>query len=351
MADYNKANRQVCDVDIRVLSTKKPFLKFKTANTTTAGISGDSVYARAKGSRRIPFANPIEGTMSIEAQVYPFKLFSLFSDGTIKHEAVYADTQIVTATAAGSLAVSVVGGYVQAGTVFVYPVGEFGNEEQMIAGTYSNGTFTASVAATITVGAKYEVGYIVKQSAGVKKVTLNNSQLQQDYYITMRTADKDENGIWTPFLMTAYKASPKRSFDLSFSSEGDPATVKLDFDLMEDADGNVFDMVELEEVSTIFSVSTTSVALVKGTTSQSIAITGTEGLTSLTATVKDSSNETYSKIHAILSANKDTLIISADSDAANGNYTVQLDYEYTSTDNASEFGIAIIRVSISDYII
>ena len=47
MPELNKANRQVCDVDIRVLKTMTPFLKFDTANTTTAGLSGDSVYSMA----------------------------------------------------------------------------------------------------------------------------------------------------------------------------------------------------------------------------------------------------------------------------------------------------------------
>lgn len=44
MPQLNKANRQVCDVDIRILATKAPFLKFDTANTTTAGLTGDSVF-------------------------------------------------------------------------------------------------------------------------------------------------------------------------------------------------------------------------------------------------------------------------------------------------------------------
>lgn len=66
-------------------------------------------------------------------------------------------------------------------------------------------------------------------------------------YPTQRIVDKDEEGMLTPFVMTAYKASIQRSFDLSFSSEGDPASVTLTFDLMEDKDGNIFDMVELTE--------------------------------------------------------------------------------------------------------
>ena len=248
MPELNKANRQVCDVDIRVLKTMAPFLKFDTANTTTAGLSGDSVYAMAKGSRKIAFANPLEGTMTIEAQVYPFKFFSLLSDGTIETTAAYADSKTVTCETAGTLALTVATGQeIKAGTVFVYPAGSFGDETAAIAGTFATGTFTATTESDIAVGSKYEVGYIVTRTTGVKKISFNNKKLPKDYYITQKTVDKDEEGLLTPFVMTAYKASIQRNFELSFSSEGDPASVTLTFDLMEDKDGNIFDMVELTD--------------------------------------------------------------------------------------------------------
>lgn len=295
MPELNKANRQVCDVDIRILKTMAPFLKFDTANTTTAGLTGDSVYAMAKGSRRIAFANPLEGTMTIEAQVYPFKFFSLLSDGVIETSAAYADTQIVTCTKAGELALTVdAGKEIKAGTVFVYPEGQFGDEDAVIVGTFATedayvvadtyvsgttyytessgtyteatgiasftagttyytkvvggaGKFTATTAGDIAVDSKYEVGYIVTRTTGVKRISFNNKKLPKDYFITMKTVDKDEEGLLTPFIMTSYKASIQRSFELSFSSEGDPANVTLTFDLMEDKDGNIFDMVELTD--------------------------------------------------------------------------------------------------------
>lgn len=246
MPELNKANRQVCDVDIRILKTMAPFLNFDTANTTTAGLSGDSVYAMAKGSRRIAFANPLEGTMSIEAQVYPFKFFALLSDGEIETTAAYAASQTIEATEAGKLAIEVKNGTITAGTVFAYPADAFGDEASMIAGTFADGTFTATEAGDIAVGTSYKVGYIVNRT-GVKKITFNNRRLPKDYFITMTTVDKDEEGMLTPFVMTAYKASIQRNFELSFSSEGDPASVTLTFDLMEDKDGNIFDMVELTE--------------------------------------------------------------------------------------------------------
>lgn len=248
MPELNKANRQVCDVDIRILKTLKPFLYFDTANTTTAGLTGDSVYAMAKGSRRIAFPNPVEGTMTVEAQVYPFKFFSLLSNGEIVTTAAYADTQTVTATTAKEVDITLPdGGSVVAGTVFVYPKDSFGDEGALIEGTFADNKFTATEENKIVIGDEYTIGYIVNRTKGVKRISFNNKNLPPDYYITMRTLEKDEEGVLVPFLMTAYKASIQRNFELSFSSEGDPASVSITFDLMEDKDGNIFDMIECED--------------------------------------------------------------------------------------------------------
>ena len=225
MPELNKANRQVCDLLICNLKTKVPFLKFDTANTTTAGLSGDSVYAMAKGSRRIAFANPLEGTLSVEAQVYPFKFFSLFSDGVIENSATYADTQTVSCDVEGELTLNIPeSGSIVAGTVFAFPADSFGDETAMIEGTFADGKFTATTTENVAAGSSYVVGYVINRT-GVKKISFNNKKLPKDYYITMSTLDKDEEGMLTPFRIVAYKATIQRNFELSFSSEGDPASV------------------------------------------------------------------------------------------------------------------------------
>lgn len=221
MPALNKANRQVCDVDIRILKTMQPFLFFDTANTTTAGLTGDAVYAMKKGTKAIAFQNPIEGSMTIEAQVVPFKFYALLSDGVVETEAAYATKKTVKATTGGSLAIA----GAKAGSVFVFKTGEYGDTP--IEGTYADGTFTATTASDIVADTDYEVGYIVVKDTGVKKVSFNNKKIPNDYFITMSTLDKDEVGVLTPFIMTAYKASVQRDFELSFSSEGDPATMTL----------------------------------------------------------------------------------------------------------------------------
>lgn len=236
MPELNKANRQVCDADIRILKTMAPFLFFDTANTTTVGLSGDSVYAMKKGTRAIAFQNPIEGTMTIEAQVVPFKIYALLSDGVIETTAIQAVKKTITATETGKLTVDE---NAQAGSVYVYAAGEFGDTP--VEGTFADGVFSAD---SITADTEYEVGYVVNKTTGVKRVSFNNKKIPKDYFITMSTLDKDEEGTLTPFIMTAYKASIQRNFELTFSSEGDPASITLTFDLMEDKNGNVLDIVE-----------------------------------------------------------------------------------------------------------
>lgn len=248
MADINRANRQVCDVLILNYADKTGFFDFDTANVTTAGVSGDAVYAMAKGAKRITFPNPIEGTISIEAQVYPYKMFSLFSDGVVSSATTLAERKIVTCAEAGKLSITATVGTPVAASVAVYPLNSFGDNTAKIAGSYADGTFTATTSGNIAVGSKYEVSYLTRTAAGstgANVIKFTNDKLPKDFFITMKTVDKDENGELTPFYLTAYKASPQRSWELSFNSDGDPATVTWTFDLLEDADKNFLDLIEI----------------------------------------------------------------------------------------------------------
>jgi hypothetical protein len=241
MPDINKANRQVCDLDIRILETHEPFLFFDTANTNTTTINSDAVYAMAKGARKIAFQNPLEGTLTVEAQVYPTKLFALMADGVIDTEATFAHKERIKCSTAGQLTIT----GAESGTVFVYKDGEFGNSAKLIAGTYASNTFTATTASDIAVNDYCEVGYIKKVSSGLNKVAFNNQRLPKDYYITALTVEKEEDGTLVPFKMTYYKASVQRNFEISFSSEGDPASLTVTFDLLEDKDENFIDFIEI----------------------------------------------------------------------------------------------------------
>lgn len=238
MADLNRANRAVADVDIRILSTMAPFLYADFANTTTTGLTGDAVYAMKKGIRAIAFQNPVEGTMTMEMQVYPFRLLALLADGVVHADAVIAKKETIECETAGKLTIT----GATSGTVFVYAEGEYGGTA--IEGTYADNTFTATTAGDLVVGTSYDVGYLISKTSDVQRVSFTATQDSPDLFITMNTLDKDEDGNLTPFIMTAYKASISRDFEFSFSSEGDPASLTLTFNLLADKENRVLDLVE-----------------------------------------------------------------------------------------------------------
>jgi len=237
----NKANRECAKVNIIDLATKAPFLYFKTANTVGLDLSGDTVYAKAMGANKIGFDNPWDGSFSIEAQIFPMEYLALLSDGSIDDSAVDYVMETITATAAGSLTVPT---GIMAGTLFVYKEGEYGKTP--IAGTFADTTFTPTETSDIEKDADYEVGYMITKTTGVRKVSLNNKKAPKDYFVTLLTNDKDEDGVITAKKYTIFKAKPKRTFSVSHSSEGDPMSVKIDFQALEDKDGNYVDITEVE---------------------------------------------------------------------------------------------------------
>lgn len=101
--NLNMANRQCCDLDIRDYKTNEPWLFADFCNTTTAGFTGESVYAMKKGSKAIAFSDPLSGTMTLEFQVHPFKIYSLLSDGTIETNAIIPVRETLVGGESGKL--------------------------------------------------------------------------------------------------------------------------------------------------------------------------------------------------------------------------------------------------------
>lgn len=242
-------NRQCCDLDIRDYATKAPWMFADFCNTTTMGFSSDAVYAMKKGGKCIKFDNPLEGTIAMTFQVHPFRVYSMLSDGEIENEGVIAEKKVVKCETAGTLTLpeGVVAENIVDGTLFVYAEDDFGGTA--IKGTVSESTFSApeGSANAITVGSSYVVAYLLKKEKGIQKISFNNKKLPRFFYIQMSTLDKNENGELVPVRITAYKASPQRNLELSFSSSGDPAEITITCDCLTDENDDMLDMIEITE--------------------------------------------------------------------------------------------------------
>lgn len=238
--ELNMANRQCCDVHILDYATMKPWMLVDFCNTTTAGFSADAVYANKKGAKDIKFDNPLEGTMKLNFQVHPFQIYALYSDGEIETSALIARRENVTGAAEGKLTLT---NTPKAGTVYAVDP----DTGKIIEGTVSEKEFTAATTSEIKEGTTYEVSYLEEKTAGVKKISFNNKKTPKDFFIQMETVDKDEKGNLVPVRITAYKASPNRTLDLSFSSDGDPAEIEIELSVLQNEDGDVMDIIEITE--------------------------------------------------------------------------------------------------------
>lgn len=240
--DINMANRQCCDLDIREYKTRKPWMYADFCTTTTMGFTSESSFALKKGAKCIKFDNPIDGTIAMTFQVHPFRVYAMLSDGEIETSAVIARKETVTCATEGTLTLT---NAPMSGTAFVYAEDDFGGK--VIEGSVADKAFTAATAADVVVGASYVVGYLEKKESGLQKVSFNNKKTPKDFFIQMSTLDKNENGELVPLKITAYKASPQRNLELSFSSSGDPAEITITCDALMDDNGDVLDMIEITD--------------------------------------------------------------------------------------------------------
>lgn len=238
--ELNMANRQCCDVHILDYATMKPWMLVDFCNTTTAGFNADAVYANKKGAKDIKFDNPLEGTMKLNFQVHPFQIYALYSDGEIETSALIARRENVTGAAEGKLTLT---NTPKAGTVYAVDP----DTGKIIEGTVAEKVFTATTTSEIKEGTTYEVSYLEEKTSGVKKISFNNKKTPKDFFIQMETVDKDEKGNLVPVRITAYKASPNRTLDLSFSSDGDPAEIEIELSVLQNEDGDVMDIIEITE--------------------------------------------------------------------------------------------------------
>lgn len=236
----NMANRQCCNVHILDYATMKPWMFVDFCNTTTAGFESDAVYANKKGAKDIKFDNPLEGTMTMVFQVHPFEIYALYSDGTLEKSGLIVRREKKAGEEGGTITLE---NTPKAGTAYVTDLAT----GDIIEGTVTEKKFTATETSKIAVGTTYEVSYLEEKTSGIKKISFNNNKTPKDFFIQMETVDKDEKGNLVPVRITAYKASPTRKLDLSFSSDGDPAEITIEMSVLQNEDGDVMDIIEIEE--------------------------------------------------------------------------------------------------------
>lgn len=229
------ASRDVCDLVFLDYKTQKPVHYMDYANTTTNGLTGESVFAYGGHGhpKRVGFNGDRGGTIAFESQISTMELYALVTGGTLSTAAKFLKREELTAGADGiELSDAPVDG-----TVTVFAADDDCGTE--IADT---SVTTKKVTATgITTGKQYVAYYMVNKTDGVKSFKLKSTSFPKEVTIHGYTTIRGEDGADHGFRMVCYKALPQSNFELNFANNGDPSSYTVTFDL--EADGNK-DMIE-----------------------------------------------------------------------------------------------------------
>lgn len=237
----NMANKEVADLILLQYKDKKPFLNLDFANVTTTGLESERSFATGgKGApNRIGFDSGRKGTLVIETQITPMKLYAMLAGVDIENKATFLKREIMTATTNKITIPST--DTIVAGSVYVYEVDDD-------CGTDVSTTIAGNVITLATSTAtEFIVYYLVNVSGvGVQRVKFNSKTFPKAFTIYGETPWKTEDDEIAAMKLTYYKAQPQSSLDLSFSNSGDPTSLSITCDLLADENDDIYDMSIVE---------------------------------------------------------------------------------------------------------
>lgn len=242
MINPNMTNREVCDVMFVKYKTLIPVLDMDYANVTTTEVTGETVYAYGGQGHepRIGIDGERKGTIKIETQIVPFKLYQMMTGAELAVKADFLKKETITTTEEAPT-ITLTGTPATGSEVSVFVAGTI---ETPIEATISGNTVTLK---TPTEGT-YDVYYMEALSTNVKSLTIKSTTFPDYYTAFMKTIDITESGERVPFRITACKCKPQPNFTINCSNSGDPTTLTLTCDLLTDDKKRMLQMDVIEEV-------------------------------------------------------------------------------------------------------
>lgn len=248
--DINKsfANRDVSNLIICDYNTGAPFINLDYANVTTTDLTGEVVYAYGGQGhpKKISFSGDRGGTMTIETQIQETKLYKLITGSSITTDAVYIQSaEKVVASGANEFYLERNAEVANASYPFVVK-----KDNVVLQGTVSKSSADGKYKYTWTPGtdaiAKGDnlvVFFSFQQSAGAEKIAVKSDTFPSAVKIYADTWDKSEDDSIIDQKMVVYKATAQPNFSLSNQNTGDPVSLTMTFDIMEDGNHDILDLI------------------------------------------------------------------------------------------------------------
>ena len=238
------ANREVCDLILEDYKTGKPYMVIDYANTTTTELTGETVFAYGgKGHpKKVGFTGERAGTMTVETQMQTAKLWSMITGGDVNTTCKYIKRVETTVGASNKITLEETK-TIDEGSVAVYDAADTNLDKELKSTVVGK---EVTLTDTKETGTKVVVFYGVTRDDAYT-VNIKSTSFPKAFKVYGDTYMKTENEDILPYRITAYKAQPQSNLSLSFANNGDPGSITITFDLLEDKDHNMLDLSLLPE--------------------------------------------------------------------------------------------------------
>lgn len=236
----NMSNREVADLILINYTTRAVFTKLDYANVSTTNLNADrTMVTGGQGApTRIVFDSKRTGTLKVDTQITPMKLYSMLSGTDILATTkILKREELTSTTKAVTLSTTPI-----AGSVSLYLATDDAGSplDITVSGT------TVTITETGYTDGNVIAYYFTTVSTGVTSVKFTSKNFPKAYYVYGETPWKTESDEIVSMKLQYFKAVPKSDFEIAFSSTGDAVSLSISFDLLADSDDNIYEMAIVE---------------------------------------------------------------------------------------------------------
>lgn len=255
------ANRDVSNLVIEKLDGT-PYAFIDYANVTAVDMTGEVVYAYGGQGhpKKVSFSGDRGGTLRVESQITDGNLYSMLTGAEVETSASFIKRAEVTGAVSGSdpnftYTFQIDDDYA-GGTITVYPAASdldlaTAYKGKATVGTASQGkrtvTWVPDTDAAVFANNAPLVVWYNEALTDVVKLNLQSTTFPKAVRIYGQTWDKSTDDKIVEEHMIAYKAVPQPTFTITNQNTGDPGTLTITYDLLEDDNKNIFDLIFVDE--------------------------------------------------------------------------------------------------------
>ncbi|MCU6710070.1 hypothetical protein M6D81_15340 [Paenibacillus sp. J5C_2022] len=225
--------REILNLQVFDYVSKNPLMYFDYANTATFETGSTRVHAWGAGSRRLSWDGEKQLTLTVETQIFSMEHLAMLSGEEIISGAkdIYkVETVAVGAGGAIALKNSPIGG-VDGVAVFPFIRGVIDKQAPQPIESVTSNTVTLATGAAVAEGDEVQVFYQFS-SASAHTISFTAKGFPQYVKLVGDTLYMDEvAGTAVDAQMVFYKAKVQPNVTIGMSSQGDPTSISLVFDL------------------------------------------------------------------------------------------------------------------------